>query len=169
MATTAFIPKIWSARLIAHLDKAHVFKQVVNTDYQGDVTKGGSVQITQIGDITVKDYSRTSSIDSPENIDGSALVLNIDQEKYFNFKVTDVDQLQATPSLLNAAMERAAYALADEVDTYIAGLYTGAGTTITKTDIGHASGDNPAYDLIIEVDQKLNEKLRREEMENGKA
>ena len=34
MAVTSFIPKLWSARLLAHLDKAHVVANLVNRDYE---------------------------------------------------------------------------------------------------------------------------------------
>jgi hypothetical protein len=36
MAVTNFIPEIWSTRLLRHLDKKLIFKQLVNTDYEGE-------------------------------------------------------------------------------------------------------------------------------------
>ena len=53
MAVTTFIPQVWSARLLAHLDKAHVLTNLVNRDYEGEIRQyGDTVKITQIGDIT---------------------------------------------------------------------------------------------------------------------
>ena len=37
MALDNFIPEIWSARLLKHLDEDLVFKQLVNTDYEGEI------------------------------------------------------------------------------------------------------------------------------------
>ncbi len=52
-----FIPEIWSTRLTRHLDKNLVFKQLVNTDYEGEIKAAGdTVRINQIGYITVKPY-----------------------------------------------------------------------------------------------------------------
>lgn len=37
MSVANFIPTIWSARLLAHLDKAHVYAALVNRDYEGEI------------------------------------------------------------------------------------------------------------------------------------
>jgi hypothetical protein len=36
MSLKNFIPEIWSARLLRHLDKNLIFKNLVNTDYEGE-------------------------------------------------------------------------------------------------------------------------------------
>ena len=41
MAISTFIPTIWSARLLAHLDKAHVYAKLVNRDYEGEIKNFG--------------------------------------------------------------------------------------------------------------------------------
>lgn len=38
MSVAKFIPTIWSARLLEHLDKAHVYAALVNRDYEGKET-----------------------------------------------------------------------------------------------------------------------------------
>lgn len=69
MSIATFIPKIWDARLQAHLDKAHVFANLVNRNYEGVITgQGDTVHINQIGDITVKDYTKNAAIDAPEKL-----------------------------------------------------------------------------------------------------
>ena len=35
MSVITFIPKLWSARLLYHLDKTHVYANLVNRDYEG--------------------------------------------------------------------------------------------------------------------------------------
>lgn len=48
MAISTFIPTIWSARLLAHLDKAHVYAKLVNRDYEGEIKNfGDKVKINQ--------------------------------------------------------------------------------------------------------------------------
>lgn len=125
MALTNFIPQLWSARLLAHLDKAHVYANLVNRDYQGEITRyGDTVNIQQIGDITIGDYTRNTDIAAPEVLTGDQRKLVIDQAKYFNFQIDDVDNAQTNPKLMDQAMMRAAYALGETTDKFVAGLYT---------------------------------------------
>lgn len=67
MAITSFIPAIWSARLLAHLDNAHVATRFVNRDYEGEIKNAGdTVKINQVGAVTIKDYTKNTDIDDPE-------------------------------------------------------------------------------------------------------
>lgn len=158
MSLQNFIPEIWSARLLRHLDKNLVFKNLVNTDYEGDISAyGDTVRINQIGDVTVSNYTANSDIDDPEELDSSQKTLIINQAKYFNFQVDDVDNAQTKPKVMDAAMQRAGYAIANEIDEYIASLYSSAGNTLTKSDIGYASGDTLAYDVVVDAKQKMDE------------
>lgn len=96
MAVTNFIPQVWSARLLAHLDKAHVLTNLVNRDYEGEIRQyGDTVKITQIGDITIKDYVTNTDIDDPQELTTEQQLLVIDQQKYYAFQIDDVDAAQA--------------------------------------------------------------------------
>ena len=120
MAVTGFIPQLWSGALLAHLDKAHVVGNLVNRNYEGEIRQyGDTVKISQIGDITVNDYTENSDITDPEELSVTQKVLTIDKQKYFNFQIDDVDAAQGRTSLMDAAMQRAAYALADATEKII--------------------------------------------------
>lgn len=109
MSVKNFIPQIWSARLLAHLDKIHVYAGLVNRDYEGEIKQfGDTVKINQIGDITIKKYTG-AAIDAPDDLTGEQDTLTIDQANYFNFAIKDVDNAQTNPKLMNEAMARAAY------------------------------------------------------------
>jgi len=160
MALEDFIPEIWSARLLKHLDKNLVFKQLVNTDYEGEIRNfGDTVRVNRIGDITVSPY--TGTVADPQALTGDQAVLEINEASYFNFFVDDVTEAQANPKLMDAAMERAAFALANTVDQYIAGLHAQAGIVLDKGGDGYAVGNsngktNP-YDLVIDIVEKMDE------------
>lgn len=110
MATTTFIPELWSARLLYALDKAHVATNLVNREYQGIIAnQGDTVHINSIGAITVKDYTKNADIADPDALTTTDQTLVIDQCKYFNFQVDDVDNVQAAGDLVDTAMSRAAY------------------------------------------------------------
>lgn len=179
MAYSMFIPKIWAARLLAHLDNRHVFANLFNRDYEGEIKAyGDTVYINQIGPVTIFDYDG-SDIGAPEEITGNTRTLTIDQGKGFNFQVKDIDRVQSLPNLMEGALDRASYGMTDEIDTYLAGLCKAAATTgitVTKDDgeggtatetvtalsIGSAStpkaitSDN-AYDILIDMGVKMSE------------
>lgn len=120
MAITTFIPELWSARLLYALDKAHVATNLVNRNYEGVISnQGDTVHINSIGAVTVKDYTRNSNIADPEVLTTTDQTLDIDQAKYFNFQVDDVDKAQISGEIIDTAMGRSAYALADVSDAFL--------------------------------------------------
>lgn len=120
MALTNFIPQLWSGALLAHLDKAHVVANLVNRNYEGMIRQAGdTVIINQLGDITVKDYVENTDVEAPEDLSTTKKTLTIDKQKYFNFQIDDVEKAQGAGNLMDAAMQRAAYALADETEKII--------------------------------------------------
>lgn len=129
MAVTSFIPEIWAARLLEHLDKAHVYAALVNRDYEGEIKNAGdTVHINTIGDITVGTY--TGANITYEALATTKQDLVIDQSKYFAFKVDDVEKAQALPGLIEAATQRAAYAMNDNTDKYLAGILKAGATAV---------------------------------------
>lgn len=160
MAVTNFIPQLWSARLLAHLDNAHVYANLVNRDYEGEISRyGDTVKINQIGNITVGDYTKNTDITAPQTLDGTQTTLVIDQAKFFNFQIDDVDDAQTNPKLMNEAMMRSAYAIAETTDKFIAGLYTDIptanqiGNDTTPIDIDKTN----LYDTLVDMGVKLTE------------
>ena len=120
MAITTFIPELWSARLLYALDNAHVATNLVNRNYEGVIAnQGDTVHINSIGAVTVKDYTKNTNIADPEVLTTADQTLDIDQAKYFNFQVDDVDKAQISGEIIDTAMGRSAYALADVSDAFL--------------------------------------------------
>ena len=159
MAISTFVPQIWEARLLEHLDKALVYGNLVNRDYEGDIrNQGDTVKINQISDITVNNYTKGSNI-TYESVDGTPTTLTIDQAKYFAFKVEDIDQVQANVNLVDGAMARASYALRDVVDKHIAAHYTDVTNTIgDDTTPESITSANKAYEALVDLRTALDEK-----------
>jgi hypothetical protein len=142
MSLNQFIPQIWSARLLAGLDKQLVYAQsgLVNRDYQGDITADGDrVHIHSIGPVTIGNYVRDTTVITPELLTDSRQTLLIDQSKYFAFEVDDLDLAQQRPQAIDSASSRAAFGLAEVADRFVAGFYAGAGQLQQDT-----SGTTPA-------------------------
>ena len=159
MAVTTFIPELWSARLLYALDKAHVATNLVNREYQGIIAnQGDTVHINSIGAITVKDYTKNTDIADPDALTTTEQTLVIDQCKYFNFQVDDVDNVQAAGDLVDTAMSRAAYSLADVADAYL--LKTIAAGAASGNTVGATSGPIAltaanVYENIVKLRTKL--------------
>ena len=127
MGLENFIPTIWSAKLHERLKKNLAYAQLVNTDYEGEISGyGDRVKINEIGPVTVNDYTKNGTL-SWQELDSAQKELIIDQAKSFSFKIDDIDKAQQNPKVMNAAMAEAAYAVADKIDQFLAGLYGQAG------------------------------------------
>ena len=128
MAITNFIPTIWSEELFKSLEKQCIAAAHCNRSYEGEIRqKGNAVRICGIGNILVSDYEKNTNMSDPQTLDDSVRDLVIDQAKYFNFQIDDIDSTQSNPQLMDAAINKAANALANEADKYIFTLYEGAG------------------------------------------
>lgn len=161
MSVANFIPTIWSARLLRHLDKRHVYLNLLNRDYEGEIKNfGDTVKVNQIGNVTIKDYTKGEDIEAPEDLSGEQQELKIDQAKYFNFAVEDVDNAQTNPKLMDKAMERAAYGMNDVVDAFAANLLAinvHADNTIGSDTTPKVPTKDTAYDFLVDLGVKLTE------------
>lgn len=160
MSITNFIPTIWSARLLRHLDTKHVYAFLMNRDYEGEIKNyGDTVKINQIGDVEIKDFVKNKDLDAPEELSGDQLMLTIDQGKYFNFAIEDVDNAQINPKLMDKAMQRAAYGMNDVTDKFSANLMVvGAAGTIGSDDSAVVPTKNDAYDYLVDLSTNLTER-----------
>lgn len=161
MSVANFIPTIWSARLLRHLDTKHVYASLLNRDYEGEIKNfGDTVKINQIGDVEIKDYERNKDIEAPEDLSGEQLMMTIDQAKYFNFSVDDVDNAQTNPKLMDKAMQRAGYGMNDVTDQFAANLlYIGvdANNTLGTDDSPIVPTASDAYDALVDLSTLLTE------------
>lgn len=141
MALTTFIPELWNARLLNALDKAHVFAGLVNREYEGDIKKqGDTVHINTIGEVTIGTYTKDTDFTSgPQALTATDNTLVINQAKYFNFAVDDIDTAQAAGDVMDKAMQRAAYGLADVADKYLADQLAAAITSANGNQVGTAA------------------------------
>lgn len=132
MAINNFIPAIWSRSLLENLRNNLVYGQpgVINRDYEGEIRgAGSSVKIHNIGAVTVSDYTKNTDLSAPETLTDGETILSIDRARSFNMQIDDVDTAQQVPKVMEGAMREAAYALANDLDGYLASLHTAAGIT----------------------------------------
>jgi N4-gp56 family major capsid protein len=159
-----FIPSVWSANLLANLHKTLVYAQagMVNRDYEGEIRgQGDRVKINSIGGVTVFDYTKNTDMPAPEVLTDAQRELVIDQAKGFNFLIDDIDKAQQNPKVMSAATQEAAYALGDEADQFVAGLYVDAsvnlGSTTAPETLGAPGQADDAYELLVNLGIELDQ------------
>ncbi len=153
MAINHFIPTIWSENLIGALEKQYIGVANCNRDYEGDISKCGSVvKICGVGSITVGDYTKNTDMSNPQELSDQIRNLTINRAKYFNFQLDDIDKVQCTPKLMDAAMKKAAESLSNEADQYIYGMV--ANNSSFHVDVDPMEEGN-ILDAILEARQTL--------------
>ena len=157
-----FIPKVWSAKILKALEKFHIFgsSACANREYEGEIQdKGSSVKINSVGDITIKDYTRNSDIDAPEELSDAGQELVITEGKYFNFAIDDVDKVQANANVMAEAMSRAGYGLRDKVDIFVAANHTlvPAANLVGDDTTPLVPTKDTAYEYLVDLGIKLDE------------
>ena len=127
MTIQNFIPTLWAGGILRELERNQTWTQagVVNRNYEGQIRqKGDSVQINMLGDVTIFDY--TGTLPEPEELSDSMKTLVIDQQKAFNFKVDDIDKVQASENLMGEASRKASRGLNEVAGRFVSGLALGA-------------------------------------------
>ena len=169
MAYRNFIPTVWNEGIERELERICVFAEDCNRKYEGSVEeKGESVKILGVGKPTIKSLAKANKnndIDAPEEIEDTSVIMYINQIRYFNYMVGDIDKAQAVGGIMDALEQETSEGLANEVDTYIASkavdesvkaLY---GNTPVKVVANENAGTGEKYvlDILDEALQKLYE------------
>ena len=159
MALTNFLPEIWSKKLLKIFDKTVVMANLVNRDFEGEILSAGDVvHVRTFGDVTINSYTRDMTI-SFQSLTDPMVDLLIDQQKYFAFKVDDLDKAQANIDILEGYAARAAIAIRDVVDTRLIGHYANVDSdNIIGTDEDPiALTSSNIYSYITQLGEKLDE------------
>lgn len=153
-----FVPKIWSTKIMRVNHDNLVAKKICNRDPQGEIKKhGDTVYFNGLAKPTVSPYSGSVSY---ETLKDAGVILQIDQQNYFAFKVNDIEKAQANVDLKGSQAEEASYAIQEEADSYVLGLYAQAQRTITDATLDSAtviSVLGAAKQYLAEVNIKMND------------
>lgn len=148
MSVSSFIPAVWSESMLHALDARYVGVANCNRQYEGEIKeKGNIVHVCGLVPVSVSDYTKNTDISTPETLSDYSKDLLINQAKYFNFQLDDLDRAQSRPEIMNTAVRTAAATLAATADTYVYSLVKNAGKTFSCTP----SGASDLIDLIIDA------------------
>lgn len=120
---SAFIPEVWSQKLNTMLEKNCVMMQCVNKNWEGEISKqGDKVKIITPADVSVSTLTTDSITYSA--LTPTAKELEIDQKKFFAFKIDDVAKAQANGDIMEAHLNNARKAIEVVQDSYLLSLHT---------------------------------------------
>ncbi len=120
---SAFIPQLWSKKLNQMLEKNCVMMQCVNRNWEGEIKQqGDTVKIITPAEVTV------STLTS-DNIEYASLTpvsqdLQINQKKFFAFKIDDVAKVQSNTDIMEAHLANAKKAIEEVQDAYLLAMHT---------------------------------------------
>jgi hypothetical protein len=104
----AFIPTLWSGKLLAKFYQNTMLSEVSNTDYEGELkNQGDTVRIRLAPSISISDYTvgQTLTYEVPTPIFQD---MQVTKGKYFGVQVNDVLAYQADMNMMNMFTEDAA-------------------------------------------------------------
>lgn len=141
-------PTVWAAKILTDLPKFTVLEKDCTSEFAGEIKRGGRVKILGAGRPTIKDYDGTP-IDAPENVETSAIYMDIDHQKYVNYGMDDVDKVQSVKNYLQTIRTQMTEAFAEQYDSDIAKEAVNSGNSVSTTSISSADDLAAAIDTGI--------------------
>lgn len=163
-AVDAYIPIVFSRKMLKDFYVSTVFSEISNTDYEGEIKSGGDkVYIRRVPTLSIGEYvvggNSAFPAGGPATAGGityevpkeGAEVLNIDQAKYWAFQMDQIDMGQSDLQLINEFSSNAAEQLKIAVDREVLTYFcdpTLCDSDNTGTTAGAISG---AYNMGADV------------------
>lgn len=110
---------VWSASILRSLDTITSLRKHCNFEYEKDTKNAKEVKILGVTRPTIRTYVPGTAL-VRESVGDTSQLLKLDQFKYFNFEVEDIDKAQSQPGLMEAITDEASKGLALEGDKYVA-------------------------------------------------
>lgn len=162
--TAPFRPEVWAAAIMGGYQKSTVYAQagITNRNYLGEIQQfGDTVHVSSMSTPTIRAYDASEDL-IVEDLNMTDNSYKIDQGSYFAFRVEDVEAVQAAGPLRDPATQKAATALRNDADTYIANLIkAGAGSKLGTSEIidddPSRHGGKTAYRTLVKLGEALND------------
>ncbi len=153
---SAFIPELWSQKLNKILEKNCVMMQCVNKNWEGDIKQQGDVvKIITPAEVSVS--TLTSDSIEYSSLTPTSMDLEIDQKKFFAFKIDDVAKAQANTNILEAHLENAKRAIEEVQDSYLLAFHTDvvSANTVGSEDSPIELNKSTVYENFVKLSLAL--------------
>lgn len=135
MAITHFQRTIWSTKIQTQLDTITGLKSRSDYEFEGEIKMAKEVKILGVQRPTISTYVPGTPITLENPTDNSQL-LKIDQFRYFNFAVEDIDKAQSQKGLMDSLTSEASKGLHEEADKYIASIVA---TAVANSEVANTA------------------------------
>jgi len=153
---SAFIPELWSQKLNSILEKNCVMMQCVNKNWEGDIRQQGDVvKIITPAEVSVS--TLTSDSIEYSSLTPTSMDLEIDQKKFFAFKIDDVAKAQSNTNILEAHLENAKRAIEEVQDSYLLAFHTDvvAANTVGAEEAPIVLNKSTVYENFVKLSLAL--------------
>lgn len=147
MAVQHFIQTIWSKKIQDDLEEKCKLVQDCTREFEGDCKYANTVKILAVGDPTIGNYTGKNPINYEEMSDDSQDLV-IDVQKYFAFRVNDVDKAQSVPGLPEKYQQKAMKALALAREKFVGALVAGKAQSSADAEAGNTNYKDGAVTII---------------------
>ena len=151
-----FSSVIYSKQAQLAFRKSSIINAITNSDYFGEIAnQGDTVRIIKEPEITVNAYLRGTTVSAQDLVD-TDFSLVIDKANYFAFKMDDIEEQQSHVDFMSMSSNRAAYRLADGMDTEVLRYLSGytAASAVNTTVSGSVANAAAGTDELL-ADNKL--------------
>ena len=149
MAVANFKQTIWSAKIQHQLETITSLKNHCDFEFEGEAKQGERVKILGVVRPTIRTYVPGTALVREGGTDNSQF-LDIDQFRYFDFEVDDVEKAQSKPGLIEALSKEATLGLSEEGDRYVASLTVSEKANLSSADSTDISGVQDGGISLIE-------------------
>ena len=119
MAIVNFQQTYWSKKIQRQLETITSLKNHCDFEFEGDIKQASRVKILGVVRPTIRTYIPGTPITREQGKDTS-MFLDINQYRYFNFDVEDIDKAQSVPGLIENLSKEATAGLSEQADKYVA-------------------------------------------------
>lgn len=144
MSYANFKPTVWSKYIQKALQAKCKIVKDCWTEFEGECKKGEKVKIIGLGEVTIGDYN--GLLPDPETIADSSVYMDIDQAKFFNFKIDDIDAAQTRTGLMEKYLDEVTSKMARVRDRHAASIATQAGAMSASTKLTTAKDTKALID-----------------------
>lgn len=125
MAVSNFQQTIWSKAIQKELKTITSLRNHCDFQYEKDTKNAKEVKILSVTRPTIRTYIPGTSL-TREALTDASQTLQLNQYRYFDFEVEDIDKAQSVPGLMEDASRQAALGLAEAGDKYVASIIEAA-------------------------------------------
>lgn len=130
MSIDNVIPEYWAVRLA--MDFADAMRLwgpgATAADYSAQLAADGdTIHLMKLfPEVTIRDYTRNTDIAAPELQDAGEMSITLNQQKYWNIYVDDLDRVQAQPDLMTPFRQEATKSIRTVIERYCYEAYQSA-------------------------------------------